>query len=61
MKVDRKEYLSNLMNELLEKVEEVKDYIIDAFSEDEREEEEIREYWDALSNIEDVIIYYIDL
>lgn len=57
----RKEYLNELLSELLQKVGEVKDYIIDEFDEDEREEEEIREYWDALSNIEDVIIYYINL
>lgn len=51
----RKEKLMSLLNDLLEKVDEVKDYIIYEYDEDEREEEELKEYLELLYYIEDVI------
>ena len=55
----RNEILSILLDELLEKVEETKDFLLNEFNEVEREEEkEIMEYIVALSYIESVIDYF---
>ena len=54
----RNEILTILLDELLEKVEETKDFLLNEFNEVEREEEEeIMEYIQALSYIESVIDY----
>lgn len=55
----RNEILTILLDELLEKVEETKDFLLNEFNEVEREEEqEITEYIQALSYIESVIDYF---
>ncbi len=55
----RKRILSIMLEELLEKVEETKDFLLNEFNEVEREEEqEIIEYIQALSYIESVIDYF---
>ena len=55
----RNEILTILLDELLEKVEETKDFLLNEFNEVEREEEEeIVEYILALSYIESVIDYF---
>ncbi len=55
----RKRILSIILEELLEKVEETKDFLLNEFNEVEREEEqEIMEYIQALSYIESVIDYF---
>ena len=55
----RNETLTILLDELLEKVEETKDFLLDEFNEVEKEEEEdLVEYIILLSHIEDVINYY---
>lgn len=55
----RKRILSIMLDELLEKVEETKDFLLNEFNEVEREEEqEIMEYIQALSYIENVIDYF---
>ena len=54
----RKRILSIMLEELLKKVEETKDFLLNEFNEVEREEEqEIMEYIQALSYIESVINY----
>ena len=54
----RKRILSIMLDELLEKVEETKDFLLNEFNEVEREEEEeIMEYIQVLSYIESVIDY----
>jgi negative regulator of genetic competence, sporulation and motility len=48
-----------MLDELLEKVEETKDFLLNEFNEVEREQEkEIMEYIVALSYIESVIDYF---
>jgi len=48
-----------MLDELLEKVEETKDFLLNEFNEVEKEEEEeIMEYIQALSYIESVIDYF---
>ena len=55
----RKRILSIMLDELLQKVEETKDFLLNEFNEVEREEEEeIMEYIQALSYIESVIDYF---
>jgi len=55
----RKRILSIMLEELLEKVEETKDFLLNEFNEVEKEEEqEIMEYIQALSYIESVIDYF---
>ena len=55
----RNEIFTILLDELLEKVEETKDFILNEFNEVEKEEEEdLVEYIITLSYIEDVINYY---
>ena len=55
----RNEILTILLDELLEKVEETKDFLLNEFNEVEREEEEeIMEYIQVLSYIESVIDYF---
>ena len=55
----RSRILSILLDELLEKVEETKDFLLNEFNEVEREEEEdLMEYITSLSYIEDVINYF---
>lgn len=55
----RKRILSIMLDELLKKVEETKDFLLNEFNEVEREEEEeIMEYIQALSYIESVIDYF---
>jgi hypothetical protein len=54
----RKRILSIMLDELLEKVVATEDYIFNEFNEVEREEEDLKEYLDALSYIENVIAYY---
>lgn len=54
----RKKILSVMLNELLERVEITKDYIFNEFNELERDEEDLTEYIEALSYIENVINYF---
>ena len=54
----RKRILSIMLDELLEKVVATEDYIFNEFNEVEREEEDLKEYLVALSNIVNVIGYY---
>jgi len=54
----RNEIFTILLDELLEKVEETKDFILNEFNEVEKEEEDLVEYIITLSYIEDVINYY---
>jgi len=55
----RNEIFTILLDELLEKVEETKDFILNEFNEVEKEEEEdLVEYIITLSYIEDVINYH---
>jgi len=54
----RKRILSIMLDELLEKVVATEDYIFNEFNEVEREEEDLKEYLDALSYIENVIAYF---
>jgi len=55
----RNEILSILLDELLEKVEKTKDFLLNEFNEVEKEEEEdLMEYIILLSHIDDVINYY---
>jgi len=55
----RRKILSIMLDELLEKVEETKDFLLNEFNEVEREEEkEIMEYIVALSYIENVINHF---
>jgi len=55
----RRKILSIMLDELLEKVEETKDFLLNEFNEVEKEEEqEIMEYIQALSYIENVIDYF---
>ena len=57
--MNRNEILTFLLDELLEKVEETKDFVLNEFNEVEKEEEEdLVEYIITLSHIEDVINYY---
>ena len=58
MKKKRKKILSIMLDELLEKVVATEDYIFNEFNEVEREEEDLKEYLDALSYIENVIDYF---
>lgn len=55
----RKRKLSIMLNELLEKVIVIKDFLLKEFNQVEKEEEEdLMEYIILLSYIEDVINYY---
>ena len=55
----RKRILSIMLDELLERVIVIKDFVLNLFNEVEKEEEEdLMEYIIALSYIEDVINYY---
>ena len=47
-----------MLDELLQKVEETIDYIYNEFSELERKEEDLLEYIEALSYIENVINHF---
>ena len=54
----RKRILSIMLDELLEKVVATEDYIFNEFNEVEREEEDLKEYLEALAYIENVIAYF---
>ena len=55
----RNEISTILLDELLEKVEKTKDFLLNEFNEVEKEEEEdLMEYIILLSHIDDVINYY---
>lgn len=53
-----KEKLIFLLNDLLEKVDEIKKHLVKEYNQNEREWNEIRDYLEALSYIEEVIDLY---
>lgn len=53
-----KEKFIVLLNELLEKVDEIKKHLVKEYNQNEREWREIRDYLEALSYIEEVIDLY---
>ena len=53
-----KEKFIVLMNELLEKVGEIKKHLVKEYDNNEREWRETRDYLEMLSNIEEIIDLY---
>jgi hypothetical protein len=56
--MERKKQLKTLLNDLLEKIKEVEDFLFNEFDEDERESEELKDYLESLNNIENTINFY---